>query len=767
VVVDINAGLRSIIKRDGRIVPFDSERIRNAIFKCFSRDNNWADKPDPNWLTDKVYKVVIAKFPDTLPTVEQIQDIVEIVLQSEGLYDDAKHYILFRAERAKLRDERPVPIDVKEAFEEASKYFPTPIQQFQFFDKYARFDWNKGRRETWIETVDRAVNYLKELVRQEQWIRYQNKGSIMGIVGEQTFDRIRKAILNMEVMPSMRLLAMAGPAAERQNICIYNCSFLPIDSIDSFVEALLISMNGCGVGFSVESEYVEGLPRVRKQTGKYINYQIPDTTEGWGETVRIGYNHWFDGNDVIFDYSLLRPPGAILKVKGGRSSGPDALRKMLDFSRERILARQGRYLRPIDAHDLVCSIGSAAISGGMRRTAMLSLFDYDDIEMLRCNQGNFERDNSQRWNANNSAVWPEQGVNQIQVLEQVLEMYRSERGEPGIFNRKAAITYSPERRKSAHLGTNPCGEILLRPYQFCNLSVAVARKDDNWHTLKDKVEIATIIGTIQSLATNFPGLRPIWKQNCEEERLLGVDITGQMDCPIVQSPETMRFLKSVAIQTNKEYADKLGINQSASITCVKPSGNSSQLLNCSSGLHARWAKFYERNVRVSATSPIFKVFRDSGVPMDPENGQVAETANTWVVHFPIKSPDGAITRNDRSAVEQCEYWLLNKEHWTEHNPSVTITYRPEELLDVANWIWKHQHLIGGMAFLPADDAKYEQLPYIEISEEKYNDLVSKFPPVDYSKIWRYEQIDMTTAAQELACVSGVCEIDEVEHVHSR
>jgi ribonucleoside-diphosphate reductase alpha chain len=408
---------------------------------------------------------------------------------------------------------------------------------------------------------------------------------------------------------------------------------------------------------------------------------------------------------------------------------------------------------------MMCAVGNAAVSGGVRRTAMISLFDYDDNEMRLCKSGDFERENSQRWNANNSAIWPEEGMTQPEFIRHFLEMVDSGRGEPGIFHRHAARAMRPERRQDAEFGTNPCGEIVLRPWQFCNLTAAVARADDTFETLRDKVEAATLIGTIQSMATHFPGLRPMWQHNCEAERLLGVDITGQMDSPIAQDARVKEQLRQVAIDVNRQTAQALGINQSAAITCVKPSGNSSQLLNCSSGLHARWAPYYIRNIRVAATSPLFKVMHDAGVPMDPENGQTPESANTWVIHFPVKSPDGAATRNDRTAVEQCEFWLQNKLHWTEHNPSVTITYRPEEVIDLMKWVWEHRDVMGGMAFLPAFDANYSQMPYVEITQEEYEQLAAAFPEIDFSKIYRYEDKDLTNAAQEMACVSGQCELD--------
>jgi intein/homing endonuclease len=1516
----------TISKRDGRVVPFDPGRIERAIARCFGALGREPYTPIAE-LALRVVNIMSAR--PGQPSVEAVQDVVELTLQAAGEFEAAKAYILYRAEHAKQRQERPIPEEFRRAFAEADRYFPTPIQKFQFFDKYSRFDYDKGRRETWIETVDRSVAFLHELVQ----------GYTGADLGGETYERIRRAILEMRSMPSMRLLAMAGAPARRDSTCIYNCSYLPVDSIDAFCEALLISMAGCGVGFSVESRYVENFPRVHRQRGAGpLRYVIEDSAQGWAAAVRLGLETWFDGGDVEFDFSQIRPAGTPLRTKGGRASGPGPLRTMLEFSRSRILARQGMHLRPIDAHDVMCMVGNAAVSGGVRRclpagtrvhtsrgaipieevreadlvmtadgykpvsgwldqgvqrivevvtesgtifrctphhrvavlndvwggyafkyagdltpedrllfitnaidgepqplrplperrtsdhsgsnvsqpaldtetawflgkffadgyvhltaydahgkrgntqfsiscalgeqpqidrastwmvrhglhvqrlrgngnwltlrssnrqiarwvasykqpktplrvpeevwrspadvraaflaglmdgdgcfvdrpvtvlstvyeefgrevvrllatlgivaeircrrpqtaqgwkaqwivtvkdalaleraeevigahacsewvarvgkqsgytvpawmvkrdvprqqranvwpsgrdanmnsatltslveathyvpvavrevrpggeahtydievrdgsmfvaegylvhnTAMISLFDYEDLEMRLCKSGDFEHDNSQRWNANNSAVWPERGLDQIQVVEQVLDMVKSQRGEPGIFNRKAALELMPARRKAfgyEEYGTNPCitadtwvlttngprqvreligqlhgtfvngsayattedgfwktgthpvvqlrtregfalrltpnhkllavrhqsrkvqrtewrtvdhlqpgdrvvlqrqrgarwsgegsfdegwllgslvgdgtfsvktgvrgqvlsmahldywgedrkqvataalsslqaavqtrvdcvgldseqfqksrlssvgladlatrfgitpgfkcvsqqiertssdfhrgflrgffdadgsvqgsqakgvsvrlsqsslsdlqavqrmllrfgivsmvyperraagyrnlpdgrggttvywcradhelviasdnvhefaeavgfsdpakakrlataidryqrapnrerftatvesiepagvedvfdcavpgpnafdangfyahncGEIVLRKNQFCNLSIAVARQEDTLETLKDKVEVATIIGTIQSLATHFPDLRPIWKQNCIEERLLGVDITGQMDSPAAHDADVMQALRAHAVETNRVYAEKLGINQSAAVTTVKPSGNSSQLLNCSSGLHARWAPYYERNVRVAATSPIFKVLRDAGVPMDPENGQTRDDANTWVVHFPVKAPDGAVTRKDRSAIEQCNYWLHNKLNWTEHNPSVTCTYRPDEIVDLTKWIWEHRDLIGGMAFLPTFDAHYAQLPYIEISQDEYERRVAEFPEIDFSKLWRYESTDLTTAAQELACLAGNCEVD--------
>lgn len=737
---------RTIIKRDGSNEPFFPGKITFALEKCFASLPHGPCTPISE-LTQRAVNLVAAKYEDDVPSVENVQDIVEMVLQGAGEFYAAKHYILYRAEHNKDRDTRPIPQEIREAFAQSKQYFPTPLQEFQFYDKYSRWNAAMGTRETWPETVERATSFLADLV--------MDSG---GILEPLVWSRIEQAILNMEAMPSMRLLAMAGPAAVRQNAAIYNCSYIPVDGVEAFSEALLISMSGCGVGFSVESKYVENFNRVRRQNGmKSDLFIVDDSTEGWVQAVDYGISRWLDGGDVQYDFSQVRAAGAVLRTKGGRASGPEPLRAALAFTRSRILARQGTFLRPIDAHDIMCAIGNAAVSGGVRRTAMISLFDYDDAEMWHCKDGDFERDNSQRWNANNSVVWPDAGISQVEFATQFLEMVRSGRGEPGIFNRNAPV---PGRRSDGGMayGTNPCGEIILRPWEFCNLSIVVARHDDTLETLTKKVEIATTIGTIQSLATHFPGLRPQWKENAEAERLLGVDITGQLDCPVASNPDNKAYLRSVAIETNRMVAQQLGINPSAAITTVKPSGNSSQLLNCSSGLHARWSPYYIRNVRVSATSPLFKVLRDVGAPMDPENGQIPETANTWVIHFPVASPPGAITRDQMSAIDQCEYWLNNKVNWTEHNPSVTITYKPDEVIALMQWVWECRDLIGGMAFLPAYDAKYDQLPYIEITKEEYERLNAAFPGIDFAKIYRYEEEDMTTAAQELACMAGACEI---------
>jgi ribonucleoside-triphosphate reductase (thioredoxin) len=750
----------TIIKRSGQEVPFDIGKIDAALTKCFAGLGQAPETPIEQ-LALRVTNIVAAQHERTgaPPTVEGVQDIVEMVLQAAGEYDAAKAYILYRAEHERQRAERPIPEDVRAAFELDEQFFPTALQRFQFYDKYSRFDYDRGRRETYVEAVDRVVAQLHRLTQG------------YGELGSETFQRIRSAMLAMRAMPSMRMMSMAGPAFERDNATQYNCTYLPIDGIDAWAEAMWLSMAGCGVGFSVEQVYVDQFPKIRRQRAQPRKlHVIEDSSQGWCEALKVGCQAWFEGDDVAFDYSLIRPRGAILRIKGGRASGPEPLQRLLDFTRKRILSRQGTTLRPIDAHDITCAVGSAAVSGGVRRTAMISIFDYDDHAMLTAKSGDFERENSQRWNANNSTVWDDlEGLTQDRFVGQFMEMVRSGRGEPGIFNREAARTLMPPRRfredadgEPIKFGSNPCGEIILRPWGMCNLTAAVARADDTYDSLAEKVEVAAIIGTIQSLGTHFPYLRPQWKQNCEEERLLGVDITGQMDCPMLTGPAgpaVMSALRQVAVKANERTADSLGIFHSAAVTTVKPSGNISQLLDCSSGIHARWAPYYIRNVRVSGSSALSRVLRDAGAPMQPENGDDPVNPHTWVVSFPVKAPEGAITRNDRSAIEQCEYWLRNKLHWTEHNPSVTITYKPDEVIDLMKWVWEHRQVLGGMAFLPSFDQKYDQLPYIEIDREEYERRVAEFPEIDFAKVYRYESEDWTTASMTPACDGPVCEVE--------
>ena len=961
-------------------------------------------------------------------------------------------------------------------FAEAAKYFPSPLQQFQFFDKTSRFDYEKGRRETWPETVDRAVEYLCELAPMlTNWLRSEG----------------REMILTMQALPSMRLLAMAGPAARRQNLSIYNCAYLPVDDVEAFPEMLIISMSGCGVGFSVERLNIDKLPPVAVQAQEHpCVHIVEDSTEGWAGALRVGIRAWWlDGYEVTFDTSHVRPAGAVLFTKGGRASGPAPLLRMLDTFKRVLLARQGQYLRSIDVHDLACAVGDAAVSGGMRRTAMISLYSQGDALMRAAKTGEYP---AIRWNANNSEVWRRDPTDE-EIETQMRTMFAGQNGEPGIFSGAAAARTMPVRRREMWqsdlgasveevAGTNPCqpafatvltpdgirtfadidvgstiwsgkrwtrvvrkvytgvkpvhayttsagmfvgtenhqiisngrrvevqqaktidhavgtrpvaragddqaimdgwvvgdgtvhkasgnlvlldigakdhdiftnlgplirrarpgiglycheivttvtaeelpltylrrvpqrylraaapkmcaflrglysangsicgnritlkaashglirdvqsmlssigivsyttvnkaktvqfdngvylckesydlnitknrkdfqrligfvqvdktarlnqacrtgnafkpakatweiqdiaslgdhpvyditvdadehtywtggllvsncGEIVLRPFGLCNLSIPVARVDDTITTLRRKVRAATIFGTIQATATKFPGLRPQWQQNAERERLLGVDITGQMDCPLLTGRRADRVfaeLRELSREVNDEMAKVLGIVPAAAITTVKPAGNSAALLNCGSGVHGRHSRFYIRNARVSAHSPVYKVLRDAGAPLSPENGQDAGTASTWVCAFPCRAPEGAVLKADLPARAQLAHWLLNKRHWTDHNPSCTITYRPEEEAELIAWVKAHREEIGGISFLPAFDAAYEQMPYVEVDEAEYERRLAAFPAIDWSRIALYEQTDTTTSAQELVCTGDRCEL---------
>lgn len=1099
--------VETITKRDGRSVPFDSKLIQNALQKCFSSTGITPSNSIESYTSQAVDSI-----NSQTTTVEIVQDAVQAVLMKNGEFMAASHYIIYRNTHSNERKYRPVPIEVKNAFDENKRYFKNDRQVFQYLDKYAKFDQQLGRRETWPECVNRVMNYLKKLSQYK--------------LSEEIYNEIQDNILHLRVMPSMRLLAMAGPAAERNNVCIYNCAYLLIDSIESFCELLLLSMSGCGVGYSVESHNVAKLPRVEHQTGEISYHTVEDTTEGWVDAIRIAYTAFFNGDDVVFDFTKIRPAGSLLRTKGGRASGPEPLRKGIEFARKLISSCQGGYVSTLIAHDLACSLADAAVCGGVRRSALISLFDFNDDKMANCKSENLiETGNTQRWNANNSAVWPDRKLNQQEVLKFMQRMYDSNNGEPGIFSRAHANASRPDRRSAAEFGVNPCvtgdtlvltnqgmirvdeligkqftavidgndfsstedgfwlkgekpvyqvmldngsyvnvtenhkilsdgqwiearnlkigedfvdlsdntdyvwnnnngtyeegyfcgqligdgtfdmikgtenpiialwvpndtdietyqpavnimklvktlkrrsdshgfirvkqaknytkyiirlaafreiadrfdihplekkvpengsysftqgllqgffdadssvqgtyrtgmsirlaqsdlgrlesvqrllfsmgiyskiyknrrpeqyksmpdgcggmkkylckaqhelilsneaiyefrdhigfsdpaksekldfilegytstkahkrtffrskvvsvepigtekvydctipgphrfsangilvkncGEVILRPFQFCNLTSAIMRSTDTEDEVADKVRVAAILGTIQSMASDFKGLRPIWKENVEEERLLGVDLNGQADYGHDRiTPEMLLKLKALTVYTNRYFANILGINQSTATSCVKPSGNSSEFLDCSSGLHNRWARYYIRRMRIDASNPLLRVLKDAGVPLHPENGQMAATANTWVAEFPVETP--ANRQSKTSAIEQLKVWAKNKVYWTEHNPSVTITYTPDETIDVAKWIHENQSIVGGIALLPASDARYNLMPYEEISEERYKTLVAAFPSIDYSKIYRYEESDQTTSSSTPACSGDKCMIE--------
>ncbi len=630
-------------------------------------------------------------------------------------------------------------------FEESKKYFKTPLQEFIFFDKYSRYNHELGRREAWTETVDRTVSFLKTLSNDR--------------LDQELYNKIRESILNMDVMPSMRLLAMAGPAAERNHFSIYNCSYVNISSIRALVDIMYLSMAGVGVGYSVEKRYTDLLPVVPNNINEVATkFVIEDSSEGWADALKHHITSLYNGDVYKFDYSNIRPSGSVLKTKGGRASGPEVLQECLDFITKTFLCAVGRKLTSIELHDIVCCIGFCSISGGVRRTALISLFDVDDQEMLHSKDGDDVK--NYRWFANNSVVFHEEPSKDS--LDSILNaLFDGERGEPGFYFLNNAKLTAPKRRDAEKIvGLNPCGEVTLRDMETCNLSSVICRENDTVETLAYKAMIASVIGTIQSMADDFKNVDPAWKLNQQDERLLGVDLNGQMDCPVLRDDKyghIHEFLKEIVLETNEKVAGVLGINKAAAATCVKPNGNSSQLVDSASGLHPRHAKYYIRNARVSVHSPVYKVLFEARVPMVPENGQDWSNLTTAVIRFPIKAPENSVTKNDMSAIDMCDFWKINKLYYTEMNPSITVNYHPHEKDDIKEWIWRNRNIIGAMTFLP-HFARYENIPNQEISEDEYNKLMSEFPKIDWSRIAFFEEEDMTTASQESACLSGQCEI---------
>lgn len=750
------SALQKIQKRDGQVVPFDEKHIFRAIWRAMEASKEGTDVDAEKLMYRVLDALIVLKKEKNekvfIPTVEKIQDIVENELIASNFIQTAKAYILYRKNRAMVRDKVGfVPEKVKELVNESKKYFRNPLAELVYYRSYAKWIPEEGRRETWIETIDRYVSFMKE-----------NLGSKLT---EAEYSEIREAILNQEVMPSMRLLQFAGKAARKTNICAYNCSFIAPRSFQDFGEIMYISMCGTGVGWSVESENIQALPQIKKQTGKKLPvYIIADSKEGWADAFIFGLKTWFEGNDVSFDYSLIRPAGSMLKTMGGKSSGPEPLRSLIDFSRERILRKQGRHLTNLDAHDIICKIGECVVAGGVRRSAMISLSDLDDENIRDSKKGQFYNTEAQRMLANNSAVYNSKpGTSEF--LDEWTALVKSGSGERGIFNRGGLVKTLPKRRLKQFSngefpawGTNPCGEIILQSKQFCNLSEVVARANDTEESLLRKIRLATILGTYQASLTYFPYLSKEWKKNCEKERLLGVSITGQWDSKVARNAEVLKKLKDASIEVNKKYSKRFNTAASTCITCVKPSGTVSQTVDCASGMHPRHAPYYIRRVRISATDALFKMLKDQGVPYYPEVGQTMEDATTFVLEFPMKAPEGAICKDDVTAIEQLEHWKVVKMHYTEHNPSVTISVGEDEWLLVANWIYENWDLVGGLSFLPRSNHVYQLAPYEAIAKERYEEMLKKVQELDFSKIVTYEKVDETEVKKELACVSGVCEI---------
>lgn len=761
----INTGIKEVVKRNLARVPFDAVRIQNVISRAFNdtKENINDEKAVEKVLSFTLTKLKVANKAsgekNWTPSVELIQDFVENAFVEGNYPATAKAFILFRQKRSEQREKMGIiNPKIRELAQKSKAYFRNDMGEFIFYRTYSRWIEEEGRRETWIETVRRYIGFMRENLGEK--------------LSEKEYTEIEEYILNQWSMPSMRLMQFSGPAARRTNVCAYNCSFIAPSKISDFAEVMYISMCGTGVGFSVESQNVERLPQVEFQTGETLKtFTVPDSKEGWCDSLNMGLRAWFSGQDIQFNYTELRPAGARLKVMGGKSSGPEPLRRLHAFAREKILSRQGRRLRPIDVHDIICKIGEVVVSGGVRRSALISLSDLDDVAMREAKMGQFWLNEPQRAIANNSAVYDTKPP-QTEFLQEWVSLMKSGSGERGIFNRGSLADTLPKRRIDIsekfmrEFGTNPCGEIILRSKQFCNLSEVIARSEDTEETLLNKVRIATILGTYQASLTKFPYLSKEWTANCRNEALLGVSVTGQWDCPAVRNAETLQKMKTEAIKINKKYAQKFGINPSTCITCVKPSGTVSQTFDTSSGMHARYAPYYIKRVRISSTDALFHMLKDQGVPYHPEVGQSAETANTFVLEFPIAAPKGSTFIYELSAIDQLEHWKLVKVNFTEHNPSVTVSVGEDEWIAVANWIYENWDIVGGLSFLPRSNHVYQLAPFEEITKEQYMTMKENFATMDFSKIPLYETVDGTDVKKELACVSGVCDIDDAVAVEA-
>jgi ribonucleoside-triphosphate reductase len=736
-------------KRDGQVVEFEITRIQNALRRCMTEDLKY-EKGKAEDIAVRISQQVknLLSFEKQPVAVEQIQTVVEYQLMAAGHHEVAKRYILFRDERRRTREAAEVPETVASAFLENAKYFSNPIQQFQALDKFARYDNEKGRRETWPETVGRVMAFFKKHCESQ---KYE--------IADSWWEQLQDSLLTLKASPSMRCVQMAGPSLERCHVGVYNCSFQFIQSTRDLAEELYVLMQGTGVGFSVEHEYaVEKFPRVKRQKKNVEpgTWTIEDTTEGWCDAYKAGLDAWWSGEDITFDFSKIREAGTPLRTKGGKASGPGPLKDLLDFARKRILARQGQALSSLDIHDINCYAHRIVRMGGVRRASGISLSDLNDHQMRDCKQGEFWTHDDQRNQANNSAVYAEK-PDPLVWMEEWLSLAKSGSGERGIFNRGSLKNQFPKRRKTRGqlFGTNPCGEIILRHKQFCNLSIAVIRPEDTYQQIADKVVLATIWGTLQSTMTNFNYIGEEWKKNSEEERLLGVDLLGFLDHPLFQDNETasenLTSLRDLVRKTNQEWAELLGVEESAAVTCIKPSGDSSVFFGTAAGFKGHHGEHYVRRVRANNTNPVAQMLRDEGVPCFTDYD-----GSGLVLEFPMKSPENGVLLESQTALSQLEQWKTFKVHWTEHNPSVTIYVRPKEWLDVGKWVYDNWEIVGGLSFLPYDGGVYHLAPYEAISKEDYDKRMQEFPEVNWAKLVRYEKSDMTDLHQQVACTGGAC-----------
>lgn len=633
--------------------------------------------------------------------------------------------------------------------EDTSSNFDSSYQEFIFYQFYARWHDELGRRESWEESVQRFTSYMREKLGDK--------------LVEDEYAAVESAILNREICPSMRLLWSAGEACEATNVTAYNCAYVAPKSWRDISEIMYISMCGAGCGFAAEEENVRMFPNIERQTGQKLpSIIIEDSKEGWCTAFTAACEAWTNGYEVELDYSKLRPAGARLYTMGGRSSGPEPLRELMEFAREKILSHQGEKLSTLDIHDIICEVGEVVVAGGVRRSALISLSALDDESIRDSKVGRFWETNRQRQLANNSAIYDQQPTweefdNEWQALR------ASGTGERGIFNRGGIKSQVPERRWNAlqnesQIGMNPCGEIYLRSKQFCNLSSIVVRPEDTVDDLRRKTHLAALVGTYQATLTDYGYLDDTWRQNSEAEQLLGVSITGYFDNETVRNDDVLEMLKDEAVLTNAEYAERFGTNPSTAVTCVKPHGNSGQLLGVGSGMHPWFSEYFIRRVRISAADPLLQLAEEYNVPVYPEAGQDPANPRTKVLEFPVKAPDGAVTADKVSALDMLREWKRLKQHYTEHNPSVTIQIGDDEWDDVQRFVYDNWDVVGGLSFMPRSDAVYELAPYQSIDKAEYQRRANALGKIAFSHLALYETMDQTTGAKEMACVGGVCEI---------
>jgi len=634
-------------------------------------------------------------------------------------------------------------------------HLPTPYQQFIHLSRYSRWLETENRRETWEETVNRYFKFFDVHLKENTKCK----------LDKETREELRKAILNLEIMPSMRALMTAGEALERDNTAGYNCSYVAVNRVRSFDEILYILMCGTGVGFSVERQYTDKLPTIAEQfTESDTTVVVQDSKAGWAKAFKEVISLLIGGQIPKWDMSKIRPYGARLKVFGGRASGPRPLEDLFKFTTETFKNAAGRKLSSIECHDIVCKVAEVVVVGGVRRSALISLSNLTDEKMRDAKTGAWWEANPQRALANNSVTYnerPDIGT----FMEEWVSLYKSKSGERGIFNRDAAQKQTAklgDRRDATYqFGTNPCSEIILRDRQFCNLTEVIIRSDDTVESLARKTRLAAILGTFQASLTYFPYLSSDFTKNCEEEALLGVSLTGILDNHIMRSESqddiamVLKDLKDIAVNTNAEWAKKLGINPAAAVTCVKPSGTVSQLVDAASGIHARHSEYYIRTVRADLKDPLCQMMIEKGFPAEPD---VTKPDHVMVFSFPMKAP-GSVTRDSMTAIEQLEMWLTYQRHWCEHKPSVTVTVREEEWMEVGAWVYKHFDEVSGISFLPHSNHSYRQAPYQECTKEEYETFVLKMPKnVDWSDLKKYEKVDSTTGTQTLACSGDKCEL---------